>query len=395
METERTLKLVVKKDDLSKYIERIALEYQKKAKIQGFRPGKAPLSVVKNKFKKEIEEDALKEYLKDRVIERLEEEKAKLASFIYIKEQKESNSEIEVEVVYEVLPYFEVRYNGIKVKKVIKRASPDEVEKRLKKYQEALAEYRDKEKEAKDGDLMVLKYSVKKISGEEVLKDKTETVKLTKENVPFDFYQELKGKKKGESFKVARNEEQGTFIYEGEILSVKEIILPPLDDNFAKMYEMENMESFKKKISEEIDAELREESEMELEHLIMNELSKLNPVPVPKSYVEEEVKDIISRYNFTKEEIEKLQDDIWRTAEEKIRRRLLLDRLAEQIKVEVKEEEIDEEIRRMAKIYKMNEKELRKNIERRGTLGLIEDIIKRKKAMEFLKRNVKMEAVIE
>ncbi len=396
MDTERTLTFEIKKEELSPLIDRIAKEYQKRANIQGFRPGKAPLDIVKAKYKKEIEDDAIEEYVRENVLKEVEKEKAKLASPIYIKEKEVEDEKFRITVYFEILPPFEVRgYENIKVEKKIKRASPDEVEKKLKRYQESVAELKDKEEGVNEGDFLVLKYNVTDISGKEIVKDKTESFKFTKDNVPPDFYEELKGKKRGESFKLARNEEAGTLVYEGKILSVKEIVLPPLDDEFAKMFEMENMEEFRKKITEEINEDLKKESEEELENRILEELSKLNPIPVPKFYIEEEVRNIISRYGLREEEVKEMGDELFKVAEEKIRRRLLLERLAEQLKIEVKKEEIEDEIKKLAGLYRMNPDTLKKRLEERGAIRDIEEAIKRKKAMEFLKSQVKMEVIIE
>ncbi len=396
METEKTLTFTVKKEEISPLIERISKEYQKNVKIQGFRPGKAPIEIVKAKYKKEIEEDSLEEYIREKVLEEVKKENSKLASPIYIKDKKISGDGFEITVSFEILPSFDVRgFENIKVEKRIKRASPDEIEKRLKRYQESLAELRDKEEGVKEGDFIVLKYNVKDISGREILKDKTESLKFVRGNIPEEFYKELEGKKRGEPFKVARNEKNGTFIYEGNILSVKEIILPPIDDEFAKMFEMESLEDFKKKIGEEIAEDLKKEAEEEFENKILEELSRINPVPVPRYYVEEELRGIISRYGLKEEEVNERFEEFYKVAEEKIRRRLLLERLAEQLKIEVKEEEVEEEIKRLARDYRMDYEVLKKRLEERNALIEIEYSIKRKRAMEFLKNNVKMEVIIE
>ncbi|MEO0270693.1 MAG: trigger factor [candidate division WOR-3 bacterium] len=396
METEKTLIFKLKKEEISPLIERISKEYQKNVKIQGFRPGKAPIEIVKAKYKKEIEEDSLEEYIREKVLEEVKKENSKLASPIYIKDKKISGDEFEITVSFEILPSFDVRgFENIKVEKRIRRASPDEIEKRLKKYQESLAELRDKEEGVKEGDFIVLKYNVNDISGREVLKDKTESFRFIRGNIPEEFYREIEGKKRGEHFKVARNEKNGTFIYEGNILSVKEVILPPIDDEFARMFEMESLEDFKKKIGEEIAEDLKREAEEEFENKILEELSRINKVPVPRYYVEEELRGIISRYGLKEEEVNERFEEFYKVAEEKIRRRLLLERLAEQLKIEVKKEEIEEEIKRLARDYRMDFEVLKKRLEERNVLIEIEYSIKRKRAMEFLKNNVKMEVIIE
>ncbi|MEO0302260.1 MAG: trigger factor family protein, partial [candidate division WOR-3 bacterium] len=88
METEKTLIFKLKKEEISPLIERISKEYQKNVKIQGFRPGKAPIEIVKAKYKKEIEEDSLEEYIREKVLEEVKKENSKLASPIYIKDKK-------------------------------------------------------------------------------------------------------------------------------------------------------------------------------------------------------------------------------------------------------------------------------------------------------------------
>ncbi|MEN3044658.1 MAG: trigger factor [Candidatus Hydrothermales bacterium] len=396
METERVLTLKVKRSEIIPYIEKFKKNYQKIAKIQGFRPGKAPLEIVWVKYKKEIEESSLEEFLKVKVLEELKKDNSKLISPIFIKDKKANEDEFEVTVYFEVLPFFEVKgFEKIKVEKRIKRPSPDEIEKRLRRYQESLAELRDKETPLMDGDFVVLKYNVKDITGKEILKGKTESFKFNKENVPSDFYNELIGKKRSDSFRVARTEKSGTVIYEGSVISVKEIILPEIDDEFARMFEMESLEKLRKKIGEEVEEDLKREAENELENKILEELSALNPIPVPKSYVEEELRIFVSRYKLKEEEFKERFEELFKISEEKVRRRLLLDRLAEQLKIEIDEKEIDEEIKRISELYKMDYEFFKKKLKEREFFEEVENSIKRRKAMNFLKNNVKMEVIIE
>ncbi|MEN3046522.1 MAG: trigger factor [Candidatus Hydrothermales bacterium] len=396
METERVLTLKIKRSEIVPYIEKFKKEYQRVVKIPGFRQGKAPLEIVWIKYKKEIEENSLEEFLKSKVIEELKKDNSKLISPIIIKDKKEGENELEVTVYFEVLPFFEVKgFERIKVQKRIKRPSPDEIEKRIKKYQESLAEFKDKETPLTDGDFVVIKYNIKDITGREILKGKIESFKFNRENVSSDFYNELIGKKRNDSFKVARTEKSGTLIYEGNIISVKEVILPEINDEFARMFEMENLEKFKKKITEEIEEDLKKEAEIELENKILEELSALNPIPVPRSYTEEELRLIISRYKLKEEELKERFDEFYKLAEERVRRRLLLDRLAEQLKIEINEKEIDEEVKRISDLYKMDYEFFKKRLKEREFFEEVESSIKRKKAMNFLKNNVKMEVIVE
>ncbi|MEO0271816.1 MAG: trigger factor family protein, partial [candidate division WOR-3 bacterium] len=118
----RELTINVTGEEIKSQLDNVARVYQKKARIQGFRPGKAPLDIVKTVFQKEIFEDAQDEAVRIKVLEEIKAKKEEVVSEIYIKEKREENDGLTVTVEYEAIPTFLFpNLSSIKVEKKIRR----------------------------------------------------------------------------------------------------------------------------------------------------------------------------------------------------------------------------------------------------------------------------------
>jgi trigger factor len=131
-----------------------------------------------------------------------------------------------------------------------------------------------------------------------------------------------------------------------------------------------------------------------MENEILRKLLEINEFDVPESLIEDEIDAMIDEYKI-KENVEEFRQKFREVARERVRARLLLDKMAEKIGAKVSQEEIDEEVKKMAKEYNADFLGFKANLKKRGILGLIEKNILRRKAMEFLKTQVKQEVIIE
>uniref|UniRef100_A0A7V4E1X4 Trigger factor C-terminal domain-containing protein n=1 Tax=candidate division WOR-3 bacterium TaxID=2052148 RepID=A0A7V4E1X4_UNCW3 len=104
---------------------------------------------------------------------------------------------------------------------------------------------------------------------------------------------------------------------------------------------------------------------------------------------------MIDEYKIKEEDIKEFKEKFREVARERVRAKLLLDKIAEKIGAKVSPSEIDEEVKKMAKEYNADFLSFKANLKKRGILKLIETDILRRKAMEFLKSQVKTEVIIE
>jgi len=395
METKKELSIKINKEELENKIKEIAMEYAKTVQIKGFRLGKAPLDVVIGKYKDEIENDAIEKITKDKVFEIIKNENIKMIPPIYIKEKIKEGEDLNIKVEFEIIPDFDVfGYQNLKVQRKIRRIGPQDVEERLRFYQETLAEFYPKDEGIEDGDFVYVKYNVFDEKGNLVLSNKEERFTFDNKNVTEIFYENLKGKKKGESVEIVSKENDKNFIYKIKIMDVRRKVLPEIDDEFAKSFDFETLEEFKNKIEMELQEEASKISEREMENEILRKLLEINEFDVPESLIEDEIDAMIDEYKI-KENVEEFRQKFREVARERVRARLLLDKMAEKIGAKVSQEEIDEEVKKMAKEYNADFLGFKANLKKRGILGLIEKNILRRKAMEFLKTQVKQEVIIE
>lgn len=395
METKKEMFIKINKEELENKIKEMAMEYAKTTQIKGFRPGKAPLDVVIAKYKNEIENDAIEEITKDKVFEIIKNENIKMIPPIYIKEKIKEGENFNVKVEFEIIPDFDVfGYQNLKVQRKIRRIGPQDVEEKLRFYQETLAEFYPKDEGIEDGDFVYVKYNVFDEKGNLIMSNKEERFTFDNKNVTEIFYENLKGKKKGESIEIVSKENDKNFIYKIKIMDVRRKVLPEIDDEFAKSFDFDTLEEFKSKIEKELQEEASKISEREMENEILKKLLEINEFDVPKSLIEDEINAMIDEYKI-RENIEEFKEKFREVARERVRARLLLDKMAEKIGAKVSQEEIDEEVKKMAKEYNADFLGFKANLKKRGILELIERNILRRKAMEFLKTQVKQEVIIE
>ena len=135
LKSKREMTVVVLPEDIEKLKEEVAKEYRKKAKVKGFRPGKAPLSVIYKLYEKEIAEDAREEAIRRKVLKEVENTKEDVVSQIYIKEQKErEDGSIEVKCEFDVMPTFDIpNLSQIKVEKKIKKVLESDIDEEIEK----------------------------------------------------------------------------------------------------------------------------------------------------------------------------------------------------------------------------------------------------------------------
>jgi len=395
-------------EKLEKEIESIAKAIGKNAKLPGFRPGKAPISVIKRHFADTIKEELVRHIVPEELNRLIEEEKLKPISEPVIEELNYSEPEkrFECRVAFEVKPEIELKpedYRGIKVKKTTRKITDEDVEKVIQSIRNREAKFHEVDREAKEGDLVELEYTVKVddkepegpkkiavILGEKQLWPEVEAVVLGKrkgdeEEVSFvapedrSVYGEVAGKKVDLKFKV---------------LSVKEKELQELNDEFAKRHGSESLEKMRQEIKEELELseKLKEEEEVE-DQIIDTLLSKVN-IPVPQSMLNVEIRAQaenqvrrLAQFGVNVKQInpQTVLDMVKPTAEKTVKVKLLLEKIAELENIEVTDEDLDEEIKKLADTaFKGDYVLARKSLEEKNLIPMIKQDVLRQKALDRL-----------
>ena len=399
----RVLEFTISSGELNKQMEILARDYQKRARIQGFRPGKAPLELVKARFRDELLNDAIVEIVNQKT---LEEVKLRNLDFIpparIIKIEPGQENSFKVKVQINVIPNFEIPpLQNITVKRKIIRISEQDVENKIEEYRRQLGEFVDKGGKVEPGDYVFVDYKEIDEKGKVVDSLKNAYVVADPTRTPEVIVNELLDKEPGDKVTVSitakdqkGNDTKRTFKY--HIRSIKRLVLPEVNDEFAQTLGFENKEKMYESIKTELEERVREHADQELEDQIIKEIYDRTQFEIPENLVErykEFYRNALKARGA--KNIEELEETINSLAIRRAIRDIILDRFAESRSIEPTDEEIDAEIERLAKEYNANPKEYRKRIENRGMLkGIITDL-RREKAMEQLKNLVKLEVVVE
>lgn len=389
----------------------------KKANINGFRPGKAPKEVYIKKYGIEsLFMDAGDEVLEKAYTKTLIDNKDILDNVVAkpeIELKSVDENKIEFKFIFTLKPEVKLgKYKGLDVKKEEVKVEDKEVEQTIKQMQSRYAEEVLKEGAIEDGDIAIIdfegfigkeafeggkgdNYSLKIGSGtfipgfeEQLVGLKAGEEKDVVVTFPEDYHSEdLKGKEA--TFKVKVNE-------------VKEVEIPEVDEDFFADLNMEGVDS-KEKLEEKVKEDILKHKEMHAENKYIDELLEKAienvEVEIPSVMIEEEKNFMLEQYAnqlasqgisleqyymFTGSDETALKDQMTDEAEKKVKIRLMLEEIIKVEKIEITDEDANKKAEEMAESYQMEVSELIDSI---GGLDVVKYDMQMRKAVEVLKEN--------
>lgn len=390
-------------------------EANKKAKIDGFRPGHAPKEVFIKKYGEQALYMDAAEAVVDGAYEKMLKENEKNLEDLVARpdvQVKEINGEgVTFNFVLTMRPEVKLGdYKKINVKREKAKVTAEEIEDTIENIRHRYAEDVLKDGEIKDGDVAVIdfegfvdgvafeggkgeNYSLKIGSGtfipgfeEQLIGLKSGDEKDVEVTFPEDYHAEdLKGKKA--TFKVKVHE-------------VKEVKVPELDKDFFEDLGMEGVDT-KEKLEAKISESILTNKESELENKYIDELleaaAKDTEVDIPEVMIDDELERMIREYDshlrsqgitleqfykFTNSDEEALKSQMRPEAARRVKHRLMLEEIAKQEKIEISDEEANKEAERLAENYQIKKEEF---LQMFGGLDLVKYDLKMRKAIDVLK----------
>lgn len=395
--TKKRLKIEIPTAEIESEIQSGLRGVQKKAKIPGFRPGKAPLSIIEKRFGKDVEGDVMERLVPRYYANALKEANIKPVSRPEFETPPElkRNLPMEMTLTVEIRPEVEsLKYEGVKVKEIPVKVEQEEIEESLKKLQERRTIYEPAEEAASHGDLVVLDYETSGEGEGQTYKD--QTYKVGHGNMPQSFADEITGMKKGESkeFKISfpgdfpspdvAGKEVG---FKVEAREVKKPVLPEIDDEFAKDVGFDDLAALKKHIEEQItkqkEATVRKMQKAEVVSKILAD----HPFEAPSSMVEAELQRLVmeAKHAGRTESEEAIREEFRPQAENHVRATILLDIVGEKENVNVTEEEARNRLAELAERLGMTQENIMKYyVARDGSLDGLRNEIFEEKVLDIL-----------
>lgn len=404
----RTITIEEKGEKIKQLVEQILKQVSKNVTVKGFRKGHVPKSIVMAKYKDYIKEEVAKKFIEENLQQILEKENLTPVSQIFFGDiELNGEDHLKLKVSFEVAPEFELKnYENLEVEIVKKDVKDEDVEKVIEGILNQNVSYEPEDKEIEQGDKIKIKYHIVSKDGEEE-EDEFEVV-IGSGTLRKEIEEQLIGKKKGDVVEIKdvplldeQGNEKGKADVTITILEVYKRVVPEFNDEFVKKLGLgENVEEAKKKIREDLEKKFKEDEKRELEQKIIDELVKDYDFPVPQSLVEAELEALLQDYarqlqafgiQPNQEMLIAAREGLKQTAEKNVRLMFIINKIAEKEDIKVTEEEINEEIQKLAQAYNTTPEEIRKTLEEQGLLPNITFGVLRQKVLEKVieKANIK------
>jgi trigger factor len=418
---KREIELEIDADEVMKEFNKIVVQFSSQAKIRGFRPGKVPKDLIKQKFYPELKESLINSLVPKALNS---EFKAQNINPVGIKAQNinpvgmpvvndlqfKEGEPLQLKAQFEVWPEFELpAYKKIKVTQKKIDVSPKEIEHSLEDLRARSAEYVPIEgRGVADGDYVAVELKGKDLEAKKSLPLEKGVILAGHQDNEEILNKNLIGSKPGDekTFTIEHGKDHQnkrlagkTIEYLMKVVSIKEKKLSELDDEFAKeLGDFKNLRDLKDKIEKELILTKEKASRNEMAEEIIKKISDNLIIELPETLVEQEslalTKRLISsrpHQNLSKEELDKIETEGKRKAEQNLKNHLILQNIAEREKLEVNYQELQEEFRRIAQVNNLAVAKVIESFNREGRREELRGNLVLKKTVDFLVDN----AIIE
>lgn len=366
---QRRVKVELQASDVKSAFDSVYKNLQKKARIKGFRPGKAPLNVIKKFYGNSIAYDVADQLVRSHLFKAIDQQSIRPISAPVLEslDLPSEDQDYTFSALVDILPPLNVTgYKGLQLKASVTDVSDSDVEREL----EFIRARQGKTKEAADG--------AKAASGHVVTLSQTAQVdgesfsEFTFEKVPVELGKkyllpELEaaviGMKKGESKDVeievpehvsdkskVGKKAKATVTLEG----IQELTLPDLNDELAKDLGLADLATLKKNIRERLDKQAESHRRNQLETAIFEELGKLNSFEVPPSMVDQVIDSMFDEADFPNDRDRKAakadpeeRKKVRENAKQRARNTLILSEVIKSEKINVTDEDFDSYVKEL------------------------------------------------
>ncbi len=394
---------------------RVVAEIQKKVKLPGFRPGKAPVSIVKTRFAGEIRQDVIEKLVPRFFRAEAEKDHLQVVGQPTVTEVHFHDGEpLRFKADFEVAPTFELgEYRGVAVNYTEPEVADTEVAARLDEIREQKAEYVNEEpRPLVDGDYAVV--SLESLSGvaEKVSQDEV-MLKIGEETTLAAFSENLRGAAPEEfrEFEVTYPEDYErknlagrTVRFRAGVKAVRRKELPELNDEFAKdLGDYQTLEELKEAVRKNILREREQEAQEQAKHQVLDKLVDSHDFPLPEAYIDRQIEINVENQLRTlagqgvdprsiKLDWAKVKETQKVRATRDVKASLLLDKIADREAINATQDEVDREVQRVARQQREAVAVTRARLQKEGALARIAGHIRTEKTLNFLFEHARKEA---
>lgn len=408
----REIRVTVDPEETRETVKKVTREIARHAKLPGFRPGKAPIALVKAHYRDLLRREVVEKLVQKTYRPALDEAGVKPVHLGDIREiELPEDGPLTYTGYFEVAPEFELgSYKGVDVSRPSPGVTDEEVEARLEAFREAHGSLEETERETpEEGDYVLCDFIQSPLEeGEEPRVDTDVFLVAGDENQFDELNDALSGGRVGETveFEVSYPENHPdarlagrTVGYKVRLKKIHEKVLPELDDDFVReKAEMEGVEALRARIREDLEGYKAESAQRAVRDGILTKLLESHDFLAPPSLVREEaqnslrsqVRDIMNRgmdpRRLSVDWEEEFQKHLI-LADRQIKAHFLLQKIGEAEEIRVSDEDMDAEIERIAERQKLTTEHVRKELSKSGNLSALKESLLRRRILDFLMEN--------
>ena len=410
---KHSLEIEVPVEDVKAETERVLSNIQKRATLPGFRPGKAPASIIRTRFSETIRQEVLEHLVPKAFRARTEQDNLRVVGTPNLTEVHfHDNEPLRFKAEFEVAPDLELKeYRDLPVEYEDAQVADEDVNQRIEQLRERKADYVNLDpRPIEDGDFAVVHLkSIAGIDGEPIDNDEMMLHIGDAETFP-EFTENLRGVSPGETreFDVKYPDDYPqeriagkTVRFHAEVKGIRKKELPELNDEFAQdLGDYQTIDELRDAVRKAILAERTYEAQRQAKDKLVDELVNRHQFPVPEAYVDRQIEvDVEQRVRALaaqgvdprnlKLDWNKVRESARERAVHAVKASLLLEQVAEREAIHATQDEVDRELQRIAKAEREPVAALRMKYEKDGTLGRIANHIRTEKTLNFLFENAR------
>ena len=422
--TQREIKIEIEAEAVREVYNQVSQKYARAATVPGFRKGFAPLDVIRLRYRDEIQNEVLQELLSKRVMEAIQEYDLQPLSEPELHLDNAENLKLNgtqplsLHIHVEVMPEIPTpEYKGLEAVRRVRPLDGGEleslIEERRQRYS-TLVPVEDRPSQEGDTVIVDLEGTFADEPDAEPIRAEDLEIKLGDEMIEQSFTDNLIGVREDEEkeFTVSYPQDFSspalagkTVNYKAKIKSVGTIELPELDDDWAQSLDegYESLEDLREKLRQDLETVSKGDADARVRNDLIAKLIEDNEFEVPNALVEAQARNLLNNFaqdmaqrgvdlnKVEKEFVQMAYNQMRTQAERDVRGAMLLEKIAEQEGVEVKDEEIEEEIDRMAQYYGVSSEDVRASLQRQeGSEANIANSLRTRKAVEALVEKAKI-----
>jgi trigger factor len=381
---------------------------QKRARLAGFRPGKAPASLIRKQFAGDIRQQVLEALIPRFLQKQLEAENLNAVGTPNIRDVHFHDGEpLRFKAEFEVFPAIELKeYKGVEIPYHDPEVTDEDVSKRIEQARETKAQYVNLDpRRAENGDYAVVALeSITGVEGEPV-KQEEMVLEIGGGDTFESFSENLRGLSPGDEkeFAVAYPQDYGndrlagrTVTFHATLKGIRKKELPDLDNDFAQeVGDYRNLDELRDAMRKQIFVERQHQAQQEAKNKIMDQLVDAHDFPVPHVFIERQLRSTVGQslramgaqgvdVNKIKLDWDKVKEKQGEKAARDVKASMLLGRIAEREAIGATRDEVDREVERIARQSHEPVAAAHLRFEKDGTLGRIASHIQTEKTLNFL-----------